>query len=295
MLFIASVTLFPQILQTSVATAPSLLVPVTDVVIATMAILLMLRGAPPDRPVLGLVAAGFACNAVSDFSFAVVVSQTGTFTFGSIVDLGWIAGYTLIALAVRTPGSAASPRGERPVESSALLGTSAMFTLFVVAAVLSLVNMNRGTLTAPSAVLWLIVLLGVLARQIMLVIDNERLRKVLEQQVIDRSRSLRQVAQQSDLLVNSVDDGIYGVDQAGLITFVNPAAAARARLCAARTDRRGRPPDVPRRRAATARTTRPSSATSPRRSATGSSPTPRRTATSAPTACRSRWRSPPRH
>ena len=36
-LFIASVTLFPQILQTSVATAPSLLVPVTDVVIATMA------------------------------------------------------------------------------------------------------------------------------------------------------------------------------------------------------------------------------------------------------------------
>ena len=224
-LFIASVTLFPQILETSAATAPSLLVPVTDVVIATVAILLMLRGAPLDRPVLGLVAAGFTCNAVSDFSYAVLVSQTGTFAFGSIVDLGWIAGYTLIALAVRSPGSAASPGGERPVESSALLDTSMMFTLFMVAAVLSLVNLDRSTLTASSAALWLVVLLGVLARQIMLVVDNERLRKILEQQVIERSRSLRQVAQQSDLLVNSVGDGIYGVDQAGLITFVNPAAA----------------------------------------------------------------------
>ena len=37
MLFIASVTLFPQILLAGVASAPSLLVPVTDVVVATMA------------------------------------------------------------------------------------------------------------------------------------------------------------------------------------------------------------------------------------------------------------------
>ena len=58
-------------------------------------------------------------------------------------------------------------------------------------------------------------LLGVLARQILLVIDNEQLRQVLEQRVIERTRSLRQVTQQSDLLVNSVGDGIYGVDRPG--------------------------------------------------------------------------------
>ena len=55
--------------------------------------------------------------------------------------------------------------------------------------------------------------------------------------MIERSRSLRQVAQQSDLLVNSVGDGIYGVDQAGLITFVNPAAARALGYRAARADR----------------------------------------------------------
>ena len=43
--------------------------------------------------------------------------------------------------------------------------------------------------------------------------------------MIERTRSLRKVAQQSDLLVNSVGDGIYGVDRDGVVTFVNPAAA----------------------------------------------------------------------
>ncbi len=237
-LFIASVTLFPQILQTSSGDR------------AEPARAGHRRGhrdhgdpAVParraaDRPVLGLAAAGFACNAVSDFAYAVLVSQTGTFTFGSIVDLGWIAGYTLIALAVRTPGSAASPHGERPVESSPVLGTAADVRPVLVA--------GRAQPGQPASrhaerprrrCSGCIVLLAVLARQILLVVDNERLRKVLEQQVIERSRSLRQVAQQSDLLVNSVGDGIYGVDQAGLITFVNPAAARVLGLCAARPDR----------------------------------------------------------
>ena len=43
-----------------------------------------------------------------------------------------------------------------------------MFSLFLVAAVLSLVNLTRATLSPSSAVLWLLVLLAVLARQIML-------------------------------------------------------------------------------------------------------------------------------
>ena len=73
--------------------------------------------------------------------------------------------------------------------------------------------------------LWLTVLLAVTARQILLIIDNERLRRSMELRVIERSNALRTVTQQSDLVVDSVGDGIYGVDSDGLITFVNPAAA----------------------------------------------------------------------
>jgi PAS domain S-box-containing protein len=75
------------------------------------------------------------------------------------------------------------------------------------------------------AALWLVVLLAVMARQIMLVMDNERLRRGLERLVDERTRLLNQVSQQSDLLLTSVGDGIYGVDRTGAVTFVNPAAA----------------------------------------------------------------------
>jgi PAS domain S-box-containing protein len=225
-LFVASVTVFPRILDDAdPSSAFSLVVPVVDVVIATVATLLFLRGEPQDRPTLGLAAAGFVCIAFSDFVYAVRYSEQGTFTFGTITDLGWMCGYALIALAAYSPGSEVSPREERPVEPSPVAGTAMMFTLFLVAAVLSLVNLTSGRLDMTSALLWLMVLLAVLARQIMLVVDNESLRRGLERLVDERTRLLNQVSQQSDLLLASVGDGIYGVDRSGVVTFVNPAAA----------------------------------------------------------------------
>ena len=225
-LFVASVTLFPRILDNADgSSAFSLVVPVADVVIATVATLLFLRGAPQDRPTLGLAAAGFICYAFSDFVYAVRFSEQGVYTFGSITDMGWIVGYALIALAAHSPGSEAVPHGERPVEPSPVAGTAAMFTLFLVAAGFSLESLTDRSLSPASAALWILVLLAVLARQILLIVDNERLRRNLEQLVDERTRSLRQVSQQTQLLLNSVGDGIYGVDRAGLVTFVNPAAA----------------------------------------------------------------------
>jgi PAS domain S-box-containing protein len=225
-LFVANVLLFPRILvdQDSQG-AISLGLPVLDVVILTVASLLFFRGAPADRPTLGLAALGFVCLTCSDFSFAVRSGTDGLDALGSVTPIGWIAGYALIALAAYSPGSQAPPTTERPREASPVAGTAIMFSLFLVAAALSLVNLERRTLTPGSAALWLLVLLAVLARQIMLVVDNEQLRQSLERRVIERTRSLRKLAQQSDLLVNSVGDGIYGVNRDGVVTFINPAAA----------------------------------------------------------------------
>ncbi len=223
-LFIVSVTLFPHVLDTRGSSgALILVVPVTDVVIATLATLLFLRSGGNDLP-LGLGAVGFSVYAVSDFCYAVIVGNQGRFEFGSILDIGWIAGYAVIAVAATTP-SRTTENPDRPVEASPVLSTVLIFGLFIVAAGLSLFGLQRGTLTDPSAVLWSLVLLAVLARQFLLIVDNERLRRILEQRVIERSRSLLQANHQTDLLVNSVGDGIYGVDRDGLITFVNPAAA----------------------------------------------------------------------
>jgi PAS domain S-box-containing protein len=225
-LFVASVTVFAGILDNPDGSSVfGLIVPAFDIAIATVAILLFFRGAPQDRPTLGLFAAGCLCYAFSDFVYAVRFSEQGSFIFGSITDLGWVMGYALIALATRSPGSDASPHRERPVEQSPVVGTVVMFTLFLVAAVLSLINLTDDKLSPASAALWLVVLLAVMARQIMLVLDNERLRRGLERLVEERTRLLNQVSQQSDLLLASVGDGIYGVDRSGRVTFVNPAAA----------------------------------------------------------------------
>jgi PAS domain S-box-containing protein len=226
-LFVASVTVFPQILApTGGSAAFSLVVPVFDVVIATLATLLFLRGEPPDRPTLGLFAAGCVCYAFSDFMYALRFSEQGFYTFGSITDLGWIVGYALIALATRTPGSEARPQRERLVEPSPVAGTAVMFSLFLIAALLSLAALTGGrSLNPSSAVLWLLVLLAVMTRQILLIVDNDRLRQSLERLVDERTRDLNQVSQQADLMLTSVGDGIYGVDRVGIVTFVNPAAA----------------------------------------------------------------------
>lgn len=226
LMFIATVTVFPELLNPRGPRGPLvLLIPVIDTVIATLAGLLLLRGARSDRRTLGLGGLGFVCCAFSDFAYAAVTGGRGAFVLGSVVDLGWISGYVLIALAVRDHSTRTVSQLGRSVEISPVFDTTVVFTLFLLAAGFGLSRLGGGTLGAPSAALWLLALLAVMARQILLIVDNERLRLILEQRVIDGSRSLRQLTQQSDLLVNSVGDGIYGVDSDGSVTFVNPAAA----------------------------------------------------------------------
>ena len=152
--------------------------------------MLFLRGDRSDRPALGLVSVGFACCAASDFAYA--AGLPAGLQLGSILDLGWIAGYALIALAIRNPGSGAVEPDQRPVESSPVVGTAFTFTLFLGAAVLSLYRQPRPPQRLRRG-LWVLVLLAVLARQILLVVDNERLRRILERRVIERSSSLLQV------------------------------------------------------------------------------------------------------
>ncbi len=218
---------FPEVLATAPSSpAPAvLLIPVADVVIATLVTLLVVRSSPAERPVLGLTAIGFCCCALSDFAYAAIVADGGSFMFGSLPDLGWISGYVLLGLAFANPGTQVASSSAPTVEVSAVPGTIVVVSLFLAAAALTTYRAVVGPLGVPYAVAWMVVLLAMVARQIALILDNESLRRTLERRVLDRSRSLRQVTQQSDLLVNSVGDGIYGVDDRGLITFVNPAAA----------------------------------------------------------------------
>lgn len=224
-LCVLSLTVLPNILRTSAGdNILGFAFSVGDIIIATVAVLLLLRAAPQDRLPLGAVALGFSFYAASDFAYA-LTSTEGRYIFGTPTDLGWIIGYALLALGAHSPGSDATPHGERPVERIPVLGTVFMFGLLVTAAGVSLAKLNRDELDTASAALVVVVLIGALARQVLLVVDNDRLHRGLERAVEDRTRQLRQETQWSRLLVTSVGDGIYGVDAQGKVTFINPAAA----------------------------------------------------------------------
>ena len=195
-----------------------------DTVMATVAGLLVIRGDRSDRPVLGMLAIGFLCWAATDLT-RWVLAVRGFPVFDSAVPLGWVAGYAAIAIAARLPGRTRRPsRPTQQNQASPVADTVITFGMLLVAAAANAPSMPAA-LSPWMGVLWFLLVAAVVFRQLILIADNERLRRTLERRVARRTRELASMTQQSDLLLNSVGDGIYGVDPDGVITFVNSSAA----------------------------------------------------------------------
>ncbi|GAB2885644.1 hypothetical protein GCM10027026_41650 [Myroides odoratimimus subsp. xuanwuensis] len=201
----------------------ALALPGLDVVLASVAVLLVLRSVGSDRPALSLVAGGFIAYAGADLAFAVLAGR-GTFEFGSLLDLGWIAGYGLIGLSAWYPSDITDiPSGRTAVSDT--IGTVTVFIALLTAAVVQAIFGTEERLDTSQALLWLILLLLVGVRQTLLTRDSAALRRGLERRVREQTSDLRRLARQNEVLVTSVGDGIYGVDHSGRITFINPSGA----------------------------------------------------------------------
>ncbi|GGO75773.1 ATP-binding protein [Nocardioides deserti] len=227
-LIVASVLLYDELLRSIDGLfGPeffSVLIPFLDVALVTVGLLLVLRSRGESRPALALVALGFFLYAVADLSYAVRVSE-GTFQFGDLPDLGWIAGYVLIGVAAWYP---ARPGAEDAEESRAVADARDTILVFATVGVAVVVQtvLNPGTdLQRAQVVLWLALGLAAGLRQVLLTLDNTQLRRGLELRVEEQTADLRRMARRTETLLTSVGDGIYGVDADGLITWVNPSGA----------------------------------------------------------------------
>jgi len=202
----------------------SVLFPLLDVVLATAAVLLVVRSRA-DRVVLGLVGAGFLMYAAADLAFALSAAR-GEFDFGTVIDLGWIAGYLLIALAAWHPTATRTSTPEATGDGSGVESTM-MVVAVVAAAVTAQAAFGAGEpLGRAQLALWLLLVLATGLRQILLTYDNATLRRGLERRVREQTADLSRLVRQNEVLLASVGDGIYGVDAAGKVTFVNPSGAA---------------------------------------------------------------------
>ncbi|WP_309648103.1 ATP-binding protein [Nocardioides sp.] len=207
------------------ARAVDLAFPVLDVLLATVAVLLVLRGSGADRLPLALIASGFVMYAVGDLTFAVRAAQE-TFEFGTVLDLGWITGYVLIGLAACFPSTVQdAPATTHDTDATDAWGTALVVASFLVAGAVQ-VAAGEGRLERPQAVLWLVLIVAAGARQALLARDNAQLRRGLERRVAEQTTDLRRLARQTEVLLTSVGDGIYGVDVDGRVTFINPSGAA---------------------------------------------------------------------
>jgi PAS domain S-box-containing protein len=225
-LVIASIVVYSRILDSATGSflerATSLVLPLLDVVLATVAILLIVRSRG-NRLFFSLVGVGFVMYAVADLVYAVEAAQGG-FIYGGPRDLVWIAGYLLLAAAAWHPS--VGGRAHDVVGShSDIQGTVLVFGVLLAAFAVQVVHAGDASLSETQTILWVLLVLAAGARQTMLTADNAALRHGLEQRVRDQTADLRRMARQTEILLSSVGDGIYGVDPDGRITFVNPSGA----------------------------------------------------------------------
>src|SRR2546430_15393294 len=88
--------------------------PAGDVVIGTMLVILAARAPRSTRLPLYLLAGGLLANLLADSGFA-YLTTTSQYGVGAVIDVGWAAGYLLIAIAAlraaSTPALLAAPSG----------------------------------------------------------------------------------------------------------------------------------------------------------------------------------------
>ena len=225
-LVVAASAVYERILaagQPAAISWTTLAIPALDLLLTTVALLLFLRSSPADRRQFGLIAAGFVMYTMSDLAFAVLTAEQ-SFEFGSLLDLGWIAGYLLIGLAAWYPRREGSrPAGDR--EASDARDVVIVYGVLLLAGIIQVALPVEHRVGNTQGVLWCVLLIAVGARQVLLTADNTRLRRGLERRVREQTADLRRMARQNQVLVSSVGDGIYGVDEHGALTFLNPSGA----------------------------------------------------------------------
>ena len=168
-----------------VALAMALAYPLGDVVLGTLVMLALVRGAPHERFTLGVLAAGLGGVAVSDSAYVYFLSQ-GVEWSGDLFGVGWFVGFLLVGVAAATDSGPAEARPVDHVLATAaprrLTGWSLLrlalpyFPLVAAMAALA-ASVSDASSAHPTTDLLLgfALVLIVLTRQFLAMVDNLRL------------------------------------------------------------------------------------------------------------------------
>ncbi len=199
----------------------SLAYPVGDVVVITMVIYAWSRARQQNERLplsLPLLGGGLIAFAVADTGF-VYLTTAGSYSSGSLIDLGWFTGFTLMLLAaLRRPQAGASVQEDDSVGPSSgnLLPYAA-----VTVAMLTFVSWTLTTDAPDPVVSWIrtAILLLLVVRQVLTLRENNALTRTLEQRVETRTAELRANEQRFAALVQHSSDLVTVVDELGTVRY----------------------------------------------------------------------------
>jgi diguanylate cyclase len=159
----------------------SLAYPVTDIIVVTVALLVLAR-ARSGRTVLILLTMGNLLNAVAD-SIWVYLDAHNAYTQGSGVDVGWLAGLLLVSIAalvsLRAPHSE-EPRAPVPLRAAMWLPYIPLIPAAAVCAPGFFLTPGLG----PIVVSTILLVVVVLTRQFLVVGQNRRLLEMVADQAL---------------------------------------------------------------------------------------------------------------
>lgn len=198
--------------------AVSVAYPVSDVVMLTVAAVVLLRGGLGQRLVLTLLTLGLASIALADIGFAYLTVKN-LYASGNVIDIGWVAGLLLITVAAAASCESSSTEDSAP----GLPGWASIwlpYTPVLLAAVVVAANPGRVLRSGPVEVAAGVLVVAVLMRQFLAVSENRRLlAAVAEQAVRDPLTGLGNRALFNDRLGHALQLRQRGDTSVGLISL----------------------------------------------------------------------------
>jgi hypothetical protein len=150
----------------------SLAYPMSDVILVSLVIILIARGGRPVRVHLALVMAGVVAFAVADSAFT-YLTEINSYSGGSVLDTGWVAGYLLIGLGALWAQTCPTSSPEH-IEASTISLVAPYAPVLVVLAVTGVQLLRGQTMESVSWVIALALVLLVLGREALRAWDGFR-------------------------------------------------------------------------------------------------------------------------
>ena len=196
--------------------------PITDALMASLAVLLLIRTAGRPRLDLTLVALAFATWTATDNGYALLSSRGADYN-DTLVAVGYVVAPLLLGLgALASPGSASRLRTIQRHATGTVSALLPDLTVLVAAALVVL----RGISGWQDWTMVGVTLAFTAVRQLVQSSDNHTTRLDLEGKVEERTRELQQLSERHGSILEAVGEGIVGLDERGDIVFVNGVGAA---------------------------------------------------------------------